>query len=373
MIKVCHIITRLDRGGAPDIARLLAQRLDPQRFSATLIYGWTREPSERTRRFLEQARDGAVLVPSLRRSINPLRDACAYRSLSDILRRERFDIVHTHTAKAGVLGRIAARRAGVPVVVHSPHGHDFYGYFGALGSSLVVRAERIAARYCDRIVVSTRLEREDMLAYRICPAAKIRVIPGGVAVPVDIPARRPAGDVCVGFLGRLEPVKGPEFFIEAAARIAPAAPRVRFLVAGDGSMRRYLEERSRALGLLDRIEFAGWVEDAQACLQRMDVLVVPSRNEAVGRVILEAAGRGIPAVAARVGGIPEVVREEETGLLVAPGDAAGIAAAVLRLVGDGDLRAQMGARAHDWTKKEFSEEKMLAAFEQLYAESAHEA
>jgi len=368
IIRIAHIITRMDRGGAPDIVRLLVEKLDPQRYEPTLIYGLTREPSAQTRRLLASLGQRAVCVPSLRRAPRPFLDGTAFFSLLKILRKGRFDLVHTHTAKAGVLGRIAARRAGVAAIVHSPHGHDFYGYFGRAGSLLVVWAERFAARFCDRIHVLTRLEEREMARYRICPAQKVRVIPSGVSVNVPAAAQRDKAGLCAGFVGRLEPVKGPGYFVEAAAVISRQRPQVRFLLAGEGSLRAGLEERSRALGLSPMMTFNGWVEDINALYGQIDILIVPSLNEAVGRVILEAGARGIPSVAAAVGGIPEVVRDGETGLLVKARDAKGMADAALRLLGDGAVRRRMGEAAAAWVRQEHDELKMVAGFEQLYNE-----
>ncbi len=367
-LRIAHIITRMDRGGAPDIVRLLVERLDPQRFEVTLIYGMTREPSAATSRFLAMEGQKAHMVPSLRRAVNPFFDVPAFLALLRILKREGFDIVHTHTAKAGVLGRIAARWAGARAIVHSPHGHDFYGYFGPAGSQLVVRAERFAARYCDRIHVLTQLEKEEMFRRRICPEEVIRVITSGVSLDSAVVKQGADAALCVGFIGRLESVKGPDYFVDAAAAVAREFPNVKFLVAGDGSLRRTLEERSRTLGLYGKMGFTGWVEDIDAAFGRIDILVVPSRNEAVGRVILEAAARGIPSVATRVGGIPEVVRDRETGLLVAPRDVRGLAAGVLCLLKDEALRWKMGAEASAWVRREHSESKMIAEFERLYSE-----
>ncbi len=367
-IRITHIITRMDRGGAPDIVRLLTEKLDPGRFEATLIYGMTRQPSEATSRFLAAQGQRARMVATLRRAVNPLFDIPAFFVLLRTLKRAHVDVVHAHTAKAGVLGRIAARLAGVPAVVYSPHGHDFYGYFGRAGSLLVVWAERFAARFCDRIHVLTHLEKDEMLERRICPAEKVRVIASGVSLDSGVVEQGDAPALCVGFVGRLESVKGPDYFVDAAAAVIRQLPEARFLVVGDGSLRTALEERTRTLGLHGRLRFAGWVEDIDAIFGQIDVLVVSSRNEAVGRVILEAAARGIPSVATRVGGIPEVVRDKETGLLVGPGDVGGLAAGVLCLLKDEALRRKMGARASAWVRQEHGESKMIAEFERLYSE-----
>lgn len=376
-IKLCHIITRLDKGGAPDVVRLICDGLDPAVFDVTLIYGMTNDPSEKTKEWIRSLRARALFVPALRRDILPLHDLGAFLRLIVILARGRFDVVHTHTAKAGILGRLAARLCGVHAVVHSPHGHDFYGYFSPLRSRLIVWAERFAAFFCDRIHVLTRLEEQDMIRFKICRQDKMRVIATGIEVSsltrmlsvvssfVRTGIEAP-GYKRVGFVGRLESIKGPEVFIDTARFVVSRIPDVKFLLIGDGSLRPSLERKVKAWGLEGHVLFLGWQEDVAGYLEALDVLVMPSLNEGVGLSVLEAQAVGVPVVASRVGGIPEVVRDKETGILFAPGDPAACAEAVIALLQNEDLRRRFGAAGRAWVRENFSAERMVCGFEALY-------
>jgi glycosyltransferase involved in cell wall biosynthesis len=375
-IRICHIITRLDKGGAPDVVRLVSEGLDPALFDVMVVYGRTVNPTEKTREWTGSLGSRALLVPALRRDILPLHDLVAFLCLAAILARGHFDVVHTHTAKAGILGRFAARLCGVRAIVHSPHGHDFYGYFNPFLSRLIVWAERCAAPFCDKIHVLTRLEEQDMLRYKICREEKMRVIPSGIATSSFIQMFSAASPVStgieasgykrVGFVGRLESIKGPDVFIDMARFVASRVTDVRFLLIGDGSLRLSLERKVKEWGLEGFVLFLGWQEDVVGYLEALDVLVMPSLNEGVGRAALEAQAVGVPVVASRVGGIPEVVRDNETGLLFAPGDPAACAEAVIALLEDDGKRRRFGAAGRAWVRENYSVEKMVRSFESLY-------
>lgn len=376
-IRIAHIITRMDRGGAPDIVRLLFEKLSSDTFDLTLIYGHTLQPSRKTLEFIQRLGARAICVPALRRNINPFYDFFAWFDLFSILRKGRFDIVHTHTAKAGVLGRIAAKAAGVRWVIYSAHGHDFYGYFGSLGSRMVVCAEKIAAFFCDKIHALTELEKADLLSFKICPASKIEVIASGVGLDALRPTQhliegmkneflKGEKTYLVGMVGRLEPVKGPRYFIEAAKLVLKEMKNVKFCVVGEGSLRGVLEKEVFDAGISERFIFTGWQEDVCLVLFTLDLLVLPSLNEAVGRSALEAQAAGVPVVATRVGGVPEVIKDGITGVLVEPGNAPQLASAILGLLTDDKKRISMGEAARGWVDEKFSDVMMGNRFAQLY-------
>jgi glycosyltransferase involved in cell wall biosynthesis len=380
-IKIAQVITRLDWSGAPDIVEIICGHLDPAIYDVTLVYGLTLNPSGKTEGFLKIFGGKAVVIPYLKRDVSLLEDLAALVRLYIICRREKFDIVHTHTAKAGFIGRIAAKFAGTPAVIHTPHGHDFYGYFGSLGSRLVIILEKIAALFADKIAVLTAIEKMDMLKYHICAAGKVEVFHSGMDFSefekpdVDIVKSKSEfnigpDDHVVGMVGRLESIKGFEYFIDSAKIVLSSIPNTRFLIVGDGSLRSSLEERSRRLGIEDKVIFTGWREDMPRIISMLDVLVLASLNEAVGRVLLEAGVAGKPAVATAVGGIPEIVKDGETGILVPPGDPEGIAAAVTGLLKDPRKRRAMGLAAREWIKSNFSEEKMVSEIDSMYKELA---
>ena len=378
-IKIAQVITRLDWSGAPDIIEIICGRLDPAIYDVTLIYGLTLHPSDKTEEFLKIFSGKVAVIPYLKRDVSLLDDLAALIRLYIIFRREKFDIVHTHTAKAGFMGRIAARLAGTPAVIYTPHGHDFYGYFGSLGSRLVIILERMAALFADKMVVFTVIEKMDMLKRRICAAGKIEVIKSGINFSgfekpgVDVVKSRSEfnigpGDYVVGMVGRLEGIKGFEYFIDSARIVLNSIKDTKFLIVGDGSLRSSLMERSRRLGIEDNIIFTGWREDVPQIISILDVLVLASLNEAVGRVLLEAGISGKPTVATAVGGISEIVKDGETGILVPPRDSEGIAGAVTGLLKDKEKRRAMGCAAKEWIRGNFDEEKMISEIDNIYRE-----
>jgi glycosyltransferase involved in cell wall biosynthesis len=378
-IKIVHIITRMDRGGAPDIVRLLFEKLPSDTFDLTLIYGRTLQPSLKILEFIQKLGVRAICVPTLRRDINPFYDFIAWLKLISILRKGRFDVVHTHTAKAGFLGRVAAKMAGAHRVIYSPHGHDFYGYFGKWGSRMVVCAEKFAALFCDRIHALTELEKKDFLSFYICFASKIEVISSGVELDALRPTQRLINGMkneflegekiyLVGMVGRLEPVKGPVYFIEAAKLVLRKKKNVKFYVVGEGSLRGALEKEVREAGIEERFIFTGWKEDVSAILFTLDLLVLPSLNEAVGRSALEAQAAGVPVVATRVGGVSEVIKDGVTGVLVEPKSAPALASAILSLLNDEAKRISMGEAGRGWVDERFSDRTMADKFKQLYSD-----
>ena len=376
-IKVAEVITRLDWGGSPDIVRILCDHLDPDIYDVTLITGSSEHMSQRTRNFLHRF-DGTVLgIPSLRRDIDPFADPQALSALFRIFSREKFHIVHTHTAKAGALGRIAARWARVPAVVHTPHGHNFYGYFGPVMTAAIIRTERILSRYADKIIALTELEKTDFLRFKVAPDDKLAVICQGLelggAAPVyadKVKAKRFLGveddEAVVGMIGRLEPVKGVKYFIEAAELVVKKLPKTKFIIVGDGSLRTSLEGQAVGAGLGKNVIFAGWRDDAAGLIPAFNLLALPSLNEAVGIVLIEAQAQGVPVVATSVGGIPEVVKDGETGILVRPQDAQGMAAAMIRLLEDEPKRMEMGHAARAWVEGKFRAEDMARKTSALY-------
>jgi glycosyltransferase involved in cell wall biosynthesis len=377
-IRIAQVITRLDRGGAPDIINIIFSRLGQDKFALKLISGRTTQPSSEIRQMLEADSADIVLINKLRRAVNPINDLIAFIRLYQLFKKEEFDIVHTHTAKAGVLGRLAAKFAGIPCIVHTAHGHNFYGYFSPLVSRMVVILERAMACLTDKIIVLTELEKRDFLEFKICAPEKISVVNSGLEIrnysslSVNVKEKKSQlglGEniAVVGMIGRLEPVKGPQYFIESAKRVLEAYPNVKFLVAGDGSLRNKLETRCRQSGIWDKFIFTGWQEDITQILAILDILVLPSLNEAVGRILIEAGACGVAVVATKVGGVPEIVKDGQTGILVSPRDPEALADAVILLLKDEEKRKSMGRLARGWIDDKFSASRMIERISDVYA------
>ena len=381
-IRIAHIITRMDWGGSPDLVRIICAGLDRAKYEITLISGPTLHAAEKTKAFMRDFDGTCIMVSQLRRDITLILDCIALIRLYFILRPGRFDIVHTHTAKAGALGRLAARMAGVPVIIHSPHGHNLYGYFSPAMTRRIVRIERFLSRFTDRIIAGTQLEKKDYLAHAIGRAQTIDVIYAGLELQgyaVDRQAqdgiKKELGIVpgapVVGMIGRLEQVKGPDYFVDAAMRIAQTRQDVYFVLVGEGSLRGHLEEKAVRSGCKDRIIFTGWRNDVPRMLALLDIMVLPSLNEAVGLVLVEAQSQGIPVIASNVGGIPETIKDNETGILVPPGHAEKFMQAIVFLLDHPDKRRAMGAAAQAWVESRFKAEDMTAHVERLYDTLLH--
>ncbi len=347
-----HLITRLSLGG-PSLNTIdSVVALDRAGWRTILAAGSV----EAEISVVDQARARGclvVLLPALTRTISPARDLLALWRVFRLIRRERVVLVHTHTSKAGFVGRLAAWLARVPLIVHTPHGHVFYGYYGPALTGVFVALERFAARLTDRIVVLTERGVEEHLARGIGRREQFSVIPSGVdldavrrnALSYEAERGRLGVDaetrLIVG-LGRLVPVKGFQVLVKALPLILAVVPSTRLLLVGDGSLREDLLAAARALGVGDRLELAGAQFDPAPFLAAADLVVVPSLNEGMGRVLVEAMALGRPVVATRVGGIPAVVADGETGTLVPPDDPPALARAVSDLLGAPALRQRMG-------------------------------
>ncbi len=376
-IRVLHVITRMVLGGAQENTLLTATRLDRARYDVTLASGPTAGP-EGTLEPRIPSTLPFVRVPELVRDPHPAKDPVALLRLYRLMRRGRFDIVHTHTTKAGLLGRIAAAWARVPVIVHTPHGHAFHDYLGARGSAALCAVERVLARRTTRIICLTDAERDDHLRLRIGAPERFTVIHSGVDLDRFRPgqgagehARRKLGLApgvpLIGCVARLVPVKGVQYLLEAMPAVRAAVPGATAVFVGDGPLRPALEARAAARGLQSGAVFLGLRDDVAELLAAFDVVVLPSLNEGMGRAAVEALAAGRPVVASRISGIQDVVADGETGLLVPPQDPAALAAALIRCLRDPALRARFGQRGPASVGR-FGAQAMLDGIDTLYQE-----
>jgi len=380
-IRVAHVITRLCKGGAQENTFHTLRLADGDRFDVDLISGPTDGHEGSIEEAVREAGIPIVREPALVRNVSPLRDVIALRRLTRLFRRKAYDIVHTHTSKAGLLGRLAAERAGVPIVVHTPHGNVFHGYFSTPVTRLFVWLERHAARRTDRLIELTTGGVEEHLAEDIGQRDQFRVIFSGIdfapfaaALERREATRHALGATpetfLVGGVGRLEPVKGFTYLVAAARIIAKAVPTARFFLAGQGSLDENLRTQARPLG--DRFRFLGLRHDVPDLMAAMDVFVMPSINEGMGRVLLEAGAAATPAVATAVGGIPDVLDDGATGILAPPRDPAALARAVLELAADPERRRGLGEMARAKVAPAYGLEQMVGQIEALYEELIQE-
>ncbi|MCC6696171.1 MAG: glycosyltransferase family 4 protein [Candidatus Hydrogenedentes bacterium] len=372
--RIAHVITRLCKGGAQENTFHSVRLADRERFEVDLISGPTHGSEGSIEAAVGAAGIAITRVPSLVRNPDPWHDARAYLELKRLFRERRYDIVHTHTSKAGYLGRMAAAHAGVPIIVHTPHGHIFFGYFNTGLTAFFTQLERQAARKTDRLIALTARGIDEHVAEGVGRREQWESIFSGIDLspyPEAI-ARRddtrrelgiPTEAFLAGAVGRLEPVKGFAYFIEAARAVLREAPDSHFVLAGDGSLSDEL--RTRAADLGERFRFLGLRHDVPDLMAAMDVCVVPSLNEGMGRVLLEAGAAGTPVAASAVGGIPDIVRDGGTGLLVPSRDVEALANAILRLRRDPVRRARMSTAARE-AASGYSLECMVQRIESVY-------
>jgi glycosyltransferase involved in cell wall biosynthesis len=375
--KVLHIITRLDKGGSAENTLLTVTRIDKSRFHSTLASGPTSDPQGKNLASIKQESIDYILIPELVRSINPLKDIIAFFKLWRIIKKGKFDVVHTHTSKAGMLGRWAAKLAGAKIIVHTPHGHVFYGYFNKALSRVFVYLERLTAIITDKIVILTKRGIEEYLQYKIAQPEKFVAIYSGIDVErlkthqsdkVKEKQRLgiPADSSVLGTVTRLDPVKGNKYLFEALPEIVKSIPRMRLIVVGEGKEKEALARYVREQGCSENVLFLGMQEGIASIVNTFDIFILPSLMEGMGKSLLEAQALGIPVVATKVGGIPEVVKDGETGILVPAKDSHAIAGAVIRLLQDEALRRRFSENAKQWVDKRFSIETMVNDISGLY-------
>jgi glycosyltransferase involved in cell wall biosynthesis len=372
MIRVLHIITRLDVGGSTENTVISVTRMPQAEFRCSLLSGQTVDPPPRLARILSAAGVTWIQVPHLRRPVSPVADCLALWRLWREIRSLKLDIVHTHSSKAGFLGRVAARTAGVPHIVHTPHGHVFEGYFSPNATRIFVALERLAARWTDRIITLSDEEARDHVRRGIGRPEQFVTIPSGVdldAVTAASPVRLVSGRPVIGAVARLVPIKGLHYLVDAAPEILRRCADARFLLVGDGEMRPALEAQARALGLSDRIVFAGYRDDIPSVIAGMDLVALPSINEGMGRVLVMAMALGKPIVATEVGGVPELLGEGDAGVLVPPGDSRALADAICALL-ENPARAHALGEAGRRRAPRYSVETMVSALAKLYQEVA---
>lgn len=383
-IKIAHIITRMIVGGAQENTLLSCRAFGARpEYGVALVTGPALGPEGN---LLETAgRDEPfelMLLPQLRREINPLRDLIALVQLWRFLRRGKFDLVHTHSSKAGILGRWAAWLAGVPVRLHTVHGWGFHDYQQNWRRRLYVILERRTARITTRLIAVSKENVEKGLSAGIGKKEQYEVIYSGIDLAPfqnssNSQALRqslgiPEGKIVVGTVGRLSEQKNPLLFVRIARRLAQSRKDLFFLMVGDGPLRREVEKEIREGGLTASFLLTGIRRDAAALTQLIDLFLLPSRWEGLPRALLGAMAAGKPVAASRTDGITEVVRHNENGFLVSPDDEKGWGAAAQELLQSPDKRARLGEAAQKTVTQRFSDVKMVQDLENLYQRTLRE-
>lgn len=391
-VKVLHMITHLGAGGALDNTLLTVERLSRECYEVDLVAGYL--PADEGHISWEQrSRQGAdnlYLFPELQRQVNPVRDLRACRRLTKFIRQQGYQIVHTHCSKAGVLGRIAARRAGVPVVVHTCHA------FGrqvanspddailrmpaaVAKKQLFTLLDRYAGMLSDRIITVCDQNKQQAIEQKLASPDNIVTIYSGIDLErfdvcvdrleicemLELDPARPL----IGFVGRLAEQKAPLDFVAAAKRVLDNHPDAQFLIAGDGPL---ADQVVAKIGDEPRIKCIGFYEHVPELLSVLDVLAVSSLWEGLGRSVTEAMIMGVPVAATAVDGVPELVIHQQTGLLSPPRDPDALAANIVRLIDQPDEAQRMARRAKGRVVPAFGAQRMLDQIDSLYRSLLHE-
>jgi glycosyltransferase involved in cell wall biosynthesis len=377
-IRILRAITRLNIGGPAIHAILLTSALDDGAvFSSTLVTGTT-AAHEGDMLDLAAARDVQPLIlPALGREISPADDLVSLARMVRLMRRLRPDIVHTHMAKAGTVGRLAARICGVPLIVHTYHGHVFHSYFSPAKTRLFVAIERALGMATDRIIVLGEGQRNEIASLGVAPREKLEPIRLGLELGQFLDAESARGGLrrelglaehtpLIGIVARLVPIKAHEVFFEAAALVLKTVPDARFVVVGDGERRSELESLVDSMGLRQSVSFLGWRRPMLGVYADMDVVALTSRNEGSPVALIEALASARPVISTNVGGVPDVVVDGVTGLLAPSGDAPAIAAGILRLLREPDLAARLAAAGRRHVYPRYDSSRLVDDVKELY-------
>ena len=369
--RLLYVITKLELGGAQKQLLSLIDILDKERFDIFLFTGW----------------DGALLEDALRingirinrsllldRPINPLRDFLAFIEIYLFIKRNRIQIVHTHSSKAGIIGRLAAGLAKVKIIVHTVHGWSFNDYQSKIKRKFFIWLEKLSANFTDKIIVVSNCDRNKGLKNCIGKPEKYQIIRYGIDYEEfgikDNLIRKELGidkdDLLVGMVSCFKPQKSPQDFIKLAFLVHQSIPKVKFLLVGDGALRVSIEKSIRRLNLKQVIILTGWRRDIFRILSSLDVFVLTSLWEGLPISALEAMAASVPVVVTDTGGISEVIRDGETGFLVSPHDSENLLQKLLILLKDKELRVRMGEKAKESLNSNFRIRNTAANTQDIY-------
>jgi glycosyltransferase involved in cell wall biosynthesis len=382
-VKVLRVIARLNMGGPALHVAYLTAGLRDRGYDTTLVAGTLARGEDSMGFVADELGIDVVKIEELGREISPFRDLLATVRLARVIRRERPQILHTHTAKAGAVGRLAALLAGParpPVIVHTFHGHVLRGYFGPVRTRFFLALERWLAAHTTALIAVGPQVRDDLVALGVAPPERFVVVRLGIELeervrPQDdgrAETRRylgvPADRFVVGWVGRMTAVKRTDDVLEAFRLLREQGIDACLCLVGDGPDRERLERRASELGVMRDTLFLGYQEDVAPYYAAFDALVLPSANEGTPVSVIEALAAETPVVATRVGGVPDVVREGEEGFLVDAGDTDELADRLVRLSRDPGLRRRLGESGRGRVLKRYAVERLLEDVDRLYRE-----
>ncbi len=388
MPRVLRIINRLNLGGPTFNAAYLTKYLAPD-FDTLLVSGM-KDAAEESSEFIVKNLDlHPVYMPEMYRELNPFRDYKSYYKLRKIIDEFKPDIVHTHAAKAGAVGRLAAIHSGVPVILHTFHGHVFHSYFGSVKTRMFLEIERYLAKRTTKIIALSELQRNELVNdFKIAPQDKFAIVPLGFDLnkfETDKDQKRKKfrkeynvadDEIAIGIIGRLVPIKNHELFLQALAIIKrKTTTKIRVFIIGDGEQRSNIETLAKTLNLPfnnnnlaepNFLTFTSWIKDIDVSNAGLDIIALTSKNEGTPVSLIEAQASGKPIVSTAVGGIENIVLPNITALLSGKEDVDGFAQNLLLLIENDKLRAKMSKAGSDFVREKFSYLRLCKDMKDLY-------
>lgn len=394
-IKVLRIITRLNIGGPAIHTILLTEGLDKNRFGFLFVCGSIDKSEGDMLYYSLQKNIRPIFIPELKRELNFLNDIIAFKKIYDIIKIERPDIIHTHTAKAGTLGRLSGilynflhrQKPRRIKLIHTFHGHIFEGYFGRFKTKLFILIERILAFFTCKIISVSESLKKELISLKIAKEDKIAVIRLGLELDnflkiLSEDNHRDDSVLNIGIVGRLVPIKNHRLFLEVAAKVISDNPKrqLKFQIIGDGELKEELHEYARKLGIDKQVNFLGWQKDLMSIYSSLDIVALTSINEGTPVSLIEAMASGKPVVATDAGGVRDLLGKEadigimpnanfkllERGIIVQPHDSFGFAKALHLLLENNELRQSIGVAARSFVATEFRKERLIKDIEDLY-------
>ncbi|OGW75376.1 MAG: hypothetical protein A2Z72_02890 [Omnitrophica bacterium RBG_13_46_9] len=380
-IKIVRIITRLNIGGPAQHVLLLTRHMQSESFETKLITGSCEKDEGDMSYLAEELGVKPTMVSEMSRKINPFRDTLAFFKIYNILRMEKPDIVHTHTAKAGTLGRLASLFAVRAIRVHTFHGHSLEGYFNKAKSLFFSLIEKALSMFTDRIIVLNEDQKTALSGrYRIARPEKFSVIELGLGLDrfLQIGQNRygrfrkenniAENTVLVGIIGRLVEIKNHRMFLEAVHNIRSVARNkgYRFIIVGDGELQGSLVDYAKKLDIYDIVRFTGWLKDIYDVYEAVDIVSLTSVNEGTPVCLIQALASSKPVIATDVGGVRSVVTDGKNGYLVRPNDVVAFADRMLELASDPEKRIRFGEFGREYVKDRFSDSRLVKDLEALY-------
>ncbi|MBL7718055.1 MAG: glycosyltransferase [Flavipsychrobacter sp.] len=376
-------------GGPALNATYLTKYMAPE-FETTLVIGGKDDHEQDADHLTYNLGIDPVVIPEMKRAIHPISDGQAYRRVKELIQKFKPDIVHTHAAKSGVIGRMAADACKVPVIVHTFHGHVFHSYFNKLTTNTFIHIERYLAKRSSGIIAISNSQKEELChTYRICPEEKVNIIPLGLDLDkfsdnlADKRARFRSkyfikdDELAVGIIGRIVPVKNHTLFVAAAARVLQRLDKkIKFIVIGDGESREQMEAEFREAGV-DYAYFpreqreataicTSWQTEMDMVLAGLDVVTLTSHNEGTPVSLIEAQAASRPVISTDVGGVADVVHHNVSGFITEPNNAAQFAEAILMLAESEDLRREFGAEGRKFVYQKFSYQRLITDMSGYY-------